>query len=217
MTISEYLTQGGSFLAGLQLLRAAGDHRTADRLQLHAQRPFVPPSARAELQEALRYLEGRPLPEVTAAPPPPAKRPEEPPEIDRLRQQGRLLKKREARLHAELCLVAQQEENEERAGRLHSIAREIMEDIEPQLDDIYGQLRAWDQEGVPPVSDRRRIMEETVAKMNRRETLRSRIYRLRKWLDGGKNLSEEKRRAYQVELNEKELELREIEESLGLG
>jgi len=160
MTISEYIDQGGSFLQGLHLLRAAGDHRTADRLQVYTTRAFVPPSARTELMEALRYCIDHAT-DISIAPP--------------------------------------------------------LEDIEPKLDDIYGQLRAWDQEGVRPVADRRRIVQETVEKMNRRETVRSRIYRLRKWLDGGKKLTDQKRRDYEVELKDKELELRELEENLGLA
>lgn len=221
--IQEYIEHGGPFLDGLNLLRAAGDHRTADELQVHVQRPFIPPSARRRLIEALQGYAGQLPPTVSRSgnPSPPPRSREKavdaPPEVERLRQRGRMLKKREASLHAQLCMIAREEESRERADRLHSIAKQIMEEIEPELDDVYAQLRAWDEEGVAPISDRRRIIDDTVGKMQRRDNLRSRIYRLSGWLDGGKKLSDADQRKYQRELLEKKAELKDIEEALGLA
>lgn len=217
--IAIWLSQGGSFAEGLSLYRAYGDGRNLRKLEAVEKMTFVPPSAKQLLHECLKAI-----PDVPDAiddkprrsTPRSSPNPDEPTEITTLRQRGRMLKKRESYLHAELVMVSNQPPSEERKEKLFELAREILVDIEFELDKVYGSIREWEEDGTLPVAGKQLIVQETVAKMKKRESLRTRISRVRGWLDGGKKITDQERKEYEKELLEKGAQLRTLDEELGI-
>jgi hypothetical protein len=89
-----------------------------------------------------------------------------------------------------------------------------MENTIPKLDDIYDQIRDFQESGIVPAVPLGNIVKETVEKMQRLQSIRSRISRLKKFLEG--KMEAKKRQEYEVELLEKESEAIGIEKELGL-
>lgn len=228
MTIEQYLRDGGSFREGLALYEPHADPVIWQRLQKAAGLPYVLPSAKKLLIDELTKLSTSKDPITTPAVrkggehtggAPAVRAPlvaDEPEAVTQLRQRGRMLKKRESFLHAQLVLISQEKSSLKRKRRLHEIAVEIMEEIEPALDEVYGAIRDWEQAGIAPVDNKGRIVEETVAKMKQYDSLRTRIYQLRGYLDGKKALTSEERAKYEKSLLKKELELKKLQQELGL-
>lgn len=217
MTISEWLDNGGSFAQGMQLLRAHAANVPA-ALERAALAAFVDPAAKQLLRERLQAL--RPAQKAPQANKPANKpvkqqyRPDigdqaTPIEVLQLRDRGKNLLKQQSRLHALLCAAQTDQER-------YEIAREMMEDVIPQIDFIYNSVRDWEKTGVAPLSDRENIVRSTVEKMQRLESLRTRVARVKMWLEGKKILSPTDRQRYEQEVAVKELEMAEIRQELGI-
>jgi len=102
-------------------------------------------------------------------------------------------------------------------GDRYEFAREIMEEIVPKIDEIYGKIRRWEKTGVEPVvggKSEEDVVKMVVEKMLKINSLKSRISRLRRLLKG--DIGDKKRQVYQKEILEKEVEMQELKNELGL-
>lgn len=136
----------------------------------------------------------------------------EPTSIMLLREEGRKLKKRESFVHAHLVAEAFAEADEK---KLYQLAREMMEELHPRLDEVYDTIRDYEKDGTLPPDEKQQVIAEAVEKMSKRTNMRTRIYRLQKRLKDPE-LSAEDRAAYEQEIKEKEVAITEIEDFLGL-
>jgi hypothetical protein len=208
-----YINNPGSFREGLDLYRAYGDGTDLRLFEKALRQKYITSDIKERLIKRLQQLtstlqtlpssnnNGTPAPRNPSAP--------EPEIVSQLRQKGRKLKKEEAYLHAQLVTTAQHPDQ----SKLYELASAIME-IEYELDDVYGQIRRYEEKGELPIDNRRQLINEVVEKMKRRDSLRPRIYRIKKELK--KDLDPIDRQKYEQELAEKEAELKQIEEELNL-
>lgn len=242
--IQTWFRTDGYFAAGLRLLAMTGEQpQLLARLQGYLRGTWVPDSAKQSLRGALkvyllRTVDGGPqtvthvqnvVNSVTATKfatstdheahkTPPT----EPATITALRAEAKLLHKRQADLKGRLNLMAEDSDNFTDAQRAE-VAREIMEEVIPALDNIYDQIRSWKSTGqMPKPSNEQDIIQETVAKMNKlQKILPPRISKLKKYLRekkrNGKELSEKELQTYRSELLDKETELAKLKAELGLS
>lgn len=207
--IQDWLDKGGSFAKGCQLFDIAGGRSAQlDRLR---QKRFVGTAdkefLRKQLQALATHLPDSPDADQVAKIPL-----QEPTSILMLRDEGRKLKKRESFIHAHLVAEAFAEADQK---NLFQLAKEMMEDIHPRLDDVYDTIRDYERDGTLPPDEKQKVIAEAVEKMSKRTNMRTRIYRLQKRLKDP-DLSDEDRAAYEEEIKEKEASIEEIEEYLGL-
>lgn len=219
MTIQQYIDDGGSFRQGVELLRQV-DSRAAAPFARLLGRPFVDPVQKGKLIAALRAYADVVVRESeqqlgNTSPHPRRKvaQPAEPDVITEYRQRGRMLKKQESFLHAQLVTAAQEEDSDERGQRLYDLADQIMQ-VEAQLDEVYDDIREYERTGALPVAGKAAVIAETVAKMQRRDSLRSMVYRLRKKVEAEKDPAEKD--ILQRDLQAKEQEIEQINQELGL-
>jgi hypothetical protein len=208
-----YINNPGSFREGLDLYRAYGDGTDLRLFEKALRQKYITSDIKERLIKRLQQLTstlqtlqssnnpGSPAPRNPSDP--------EPEIVSQLRQKGRKLKKEEAYLHAQLVTTAQHPDQ----SKLYELASAIME-IEYELDDVYGQIRRYEEKGELPIDNRRQLINEVVEKMKRRDSIRPRIYRIKKELK--KDLDPIDRQKYEQELAEKETELKQIEEELNL-
>jgi hypothetical protein len=208
-----YINNPGSFREGLDLYRAYGDGTDLRLFEKALRQKYITSDIKERLIKRLQQLTstlqtlpssnnpGSPAPRIPSAP--------EPEIVSQLRQKGRKLKKEEAYLHAQLVTTAQHPDQ----SKLYELASAIME-IEYELDDVYSQIRRYEEKGELPIDNRRQLINEVVEKMKRRDSIRPRIYRIKKELK--KDLDPIDRQKYEQELAEKETELKQIEEELNL-
>lgn len=200
----------GSFNEGMKLLRQHGV--MPGKVLLKAEHlPYVPPDA---MQELINKISALPELKVehqsmrVAAPIPNRDDQEEvPAEVLRLREKGKRLLKQQSMLHAQLC-AAQDDISR------HEVATLLMEEVIPQIDEVYDTIRTWEKDGVLPASDRQEIVKDTIEKMRRIETLRTRISKLNTLLKG--KISASDRLRYEKELVMKEIEQQELRSELGI-
>lgn len=218
--IDQWLQADGSFLEGVRLYKLTDQPIYAPRFERLLTRPYVDSDAKAHLRKLLKvYLKQYPTvkpttPTLATIPvDPPA--PPEPAPIQALRQQAIPLLKRYSHLKAQLHQMAADQEKYSDADR-YAIAQEIMLEVLPDTDAIYDQIRNWEEDGQLPVESNNPIVTQTVEKMQKVYSLRPRISRLKGWLKK-KGLTASKRRQYEQELLDKEIELKELEIELGLN
>jgi hypothetical protein len=200
MTAQEWLDNNGKFSDGLRILEQLGiQDEDLEKIQY---RPFIPMSAVQKLRKILsKQADLAPTKKDIPNPT------QEPNTIQNLRKQGRLFLKKKDALKAQLYTASDDDSRFE-------IARQIMEEIIPTIDDIYDQIRAFEATGQLPITNEKSIVKQTVEKMLRIQSLRPRISKLKKMLNG--NLDAKARQTYEKELLEKEIELAQIREELDL-
>ena len=218
MTLSEqiqsWFKEKGNYKEGVQLLQQTGTK--TQTFQRYMKAKSVPPTIKAKLRTKLEaYLKKNPVkkkaykPKAAPAPPPD---PTEPPAIQQLREKAILLHKQQAAVHTEMRISALKGGTNEIIA--YHLAKKLMEDIVPHLTKIYNNIRHWKATGeLPAVVDTDDIVQETVKKMLRRESLKSRLSRLKGKLKTAKG---EQRQKYEKEFAEKEVELAEINQKYGL-
>jgi len=175
-------------------------------------RPFVSPKAK----ERLKYLLGvilkdfDEMAETVPVPTAPAKqRPsEEPAAIQELRARGKALLKEQAYLNARLGVL-------EDANDRYELARRIVEEVTPEIDATYNAIRAFEEDGtLPQTPEERDVVSETIAKMKRVDSLKTRLRQLKKTLaktpDGPGKI------AVEGDITEREEELERLQSELGL-
>jgi hypothetical protein len=94
------------------------------------------------------------------------------------------------------------------ADRLE-LAREIMEENVPMLDELHDQIRRFEDDGIEPADDAEMIKAQAVADMKKVYSLRPQISRLKKSVANGDKEAAK-------ELSEKIAELEALEQSLRL-
>lgn len=181
--------------------------------------PFLPDPVEKNLLEIFRaYLEAhrdeadlsdvdadQEVDEVDVSPFSRKERPE-PDTIVQLRERGRQWMKQQSYLHAQLSNEMSDKE------RFH-VAQELMEVVRPNVDRIYRSLRNYEETGEIPAMAAGESLKASVADlMNKRNTLRSRISRLKGKLSGV--LPPEDEMKYEKELLEKQYALMELEKEL---
>lgn len=135
------------------------------------------------------------------------------------------LHKQQANLHPLMVQAAR----DGRRRQARELAEDIMENIIPELDGIYGSVREWAKSGrLPTAPEADSAVRQTVEKMRRIEYCKQRISRIRAWLkagertvtvDGKKQVSAldfSDKRELEKELLEREVEMRGIREELGI-
>lgn len=212
-----YLDNPGSFRDGVDLYRTYGDGTDLRLFEKSMKQKYVSTDIKERLIKRLRSLTSNaqyPTSNVQHLTPEPRNpgTPEHPIVTD-LRAKGRKLKKEESYLHAQLVTTAKDTAQKDLQVKLYDLAAAIME-IEYELDDVYGQIRRYEEKGDIPIDNRRQLIYEVVEKMKRRDSIRPRIYRIKKELK--KELDHVDRQKYEQELAEKEAELKQIEEELNL-
>lgn len=212
-SIRKWVQERGSFKEGLDLYRQYGDGKDLRFFEKALKNRFIPPSVKSRLETALKALTAEQTQALPTIPHDLVK--EEPVEVLKLRVEGKKLKKAESFLHAQLVITSKAESSEERKQKLYTLASQIME-IEKELDEVYDQIRAYEQDGILPIADKQKIVKQTVEKMKKRDSLRPRIYKIKKALKKP-NLDELQRQVLELELQEKEETLAQIEEELGLS
>ena len=217
--IDQWLQTDGSFLQCVRLYKLTDQPIYATRFERLLDRPYVDSDAKAHLRKLLKdFLRQHPATKLTAKliadiivdPPPP-----EPAPVQELRKQAIPLHKRYSHLKAQLHQMAIDQDKYSDADR-YAIAQEIMGEVLPETDAIYDQIRSWEIDGHLPTEPDNPIVAQTVEKMQKVYSLRPRISRLKAWLKK-KGLTASKRRQYEQELLDKEIELKELEIELGLN
>ena len=199
MRIKDWIKQGGSFLEGMQLLDQLGIKDSI--LEQAKHRPFITSSDKERLKQLL-------LPHIELESPSKPISTAEPASIQAIRRKAILqLKKRDA-LRAQLAVVPSDQERFE-------IAQELMEEVIPTIDRLYDQIHQFEETGEVVREDQQSIIQQTVQKMQRIQSLRPRISRLKNWLTKT-DLPTNKKIEYQKELSEKEIELANLLSELNL-
>lgn len=210
--IHEWIHHEGSFIDGIRLLHLTG--RPVAHFEAQLERPYVDPNQKQALAQQLRqYLQLNPPSKIIPAQPD-EMLVEEPAAIQDLRRQAIPFHKRYSHLKAQLYQMSIETDKYSDADR-YEIAKEIMEEVLPKTDAIYDQIRSWEETGDLPPEQNDELVRQTVEKMQRIQSLRPRISRLNKMLAG--KLSNTKRKQYEKELIDKEIELKELENELGLN
>lgn len=110
------------------------------------------------------------------------------------------------RTHGQLSIATEQKTR-------YNLAKEIMEDIIPELDRISGIIRHWEETGEEPEVAKLDIVQDTVKKAKKIGSLTPMISRLNKKIEKATSLDEKLR--FEKELLEKEEELQQIKDELG--
>ena len=215
--IQDWLTNAGSFAAGLDLLAQANNATAHNSLAQYLSFPFIPPHAHVELTDCLKqYLIEHPATMRHSPQSQPAAasyRVEDPPEIVRLRTKGRhLLKERDAHRAQLLQMVDEEEKYTDQDRYLTATA--IME-IQADIDDVYQNIELYQVDGtLPTVDSKRDIVKETVNKMNRLGSVRSAVSRLKKRID--KMGESPEKTTLETEMMAKQVEIDNLKDELGL-
>lgn len=219
--IQIWLQEDGSYREGLNLLRQFGSSSEVQFFERIGRKPYINNDEKEALQKALRQKIKTYSPDekgVSAKFAPGVARnhssPSEPESIRRLREQGKSWKKKESFYHAQLVTIAQEPESEGRKKRLFDLAKKILEEVEVNLDRIYDQIRAYEQEGIEPVPQKLEYMKKGVEIYRKIESLRTGIAHKTKKLKQEKSQAEKERLA--ADIAQKEEEMQKLKDQLEL-
>lgn len=221
MTLSDqiyiWLEADGPYTQGVALFRQTGGYKPVGYYERYYHLPYLPSNIKDKLKRDLqKYININP---PTRAIDPPttasqtAEAPEEPEAIIALRQKAIPLHKRYSHLKGELYTLDQQGAAPK---EIYGVCHEIMSETIPALDNIYDQIREWQRTGEVPEMPRPVLVEHTVRKMKRVNSLRSGIANIKAKLRKG-NLPEAESIAYEQDMAKKEAEIAELEAELGLN
>lgn len=207
----QWLSAGGSYREGVNLLEMAGAMAAARRHGPVLQQSFISERQKLDLRNDLVRLISQ-LPEeediAPAAPPPSAMEAQKVPDTPRIiaiRNTAKGLHKERSDLKSRLLVRGLDEPEKYTDAQRLELAREIMESNVPALDALYDQLRRFEVEGIEPADDAEMIKQQTVNDMKEVYNLRPRISRLKK-----------AKPAQPEELKKLEDRLEELEQLLGL-
>ena len=232
-SISRWMNANGSFLEGLGYCQQVNP-AAYQLLERWKTAPIIPPEIKDKLRSALlAHAASAPQPAIpvkvseynpseggndAVAPSLP-----EPPEIKELRRQARQLHKQYAELKARLGIMSEEPDKYTAADR-YQLCREIMEDVLPATDDIYEQIRAYEDTGTLPTLGGNALRKQIVEMYDQVLSLRPRISRIRKWLAEGAwprkgvtvPLSADDRQTLEQELEDKLATLEQLTTELGI-
>lgn len=211
--IAAWIESEGSFLSGFDLYIRSGGGVLERELRQYAQQAYITEEQWSTLVTALNEkLADAGYAETKSKP---VRKEEEPDAVVALRRQLRILKKRESSLHGQMKALAFQPQPHVHKQELHALAKEMMYEVQPQLDDVWAQIKAWEDEGVLPVPGAQQIIDETVNKMRRHESMRQRMSQLKRML-AKDDLPADKRAKYETEQKDKAAAMAAIENELNL-
>jgi hypothetical protein len=219
--VQKWYNEGSNFYKGVMLLRSVG--APSDPFDSLLNESYIPTAKRQLLEAAINALGNRQFAVITTQDSKPKtqnsklQNNEEPQSITNLRLEARILHKLHADRHAQLHV-------ETDAGKRLQLIVEIMEQIIPSLDKIYGDIRAYQATGVLPnqtqLSEKNYEtgVKEGIEQFQRLMNLKSRISKL----DGKNGLISQERDAkrktnLEKELTEKRLESEKIQAELNLN
>lgn len=200
--IKYYLEQEGTYSDGVTLLKRTGTNVSFFEKYLTAF--YVPDNVESSLIAALKsnLKEEKNTKEKVSF-----LQKEEPIQIAELREVAKKLHKKHTVLHEQM-------RNAKTDLKRYDFAKEIIQSVIPALDDIYDTIRKYEREGIVPTDYKKEtVVQETVEKMQKITSLRSRISRLKSWIKNEK-LEAELLQKYKIEILEKEVQLKLIESEL---
>jgi hypothetical protein len=208
--IHDWIAQRGPYAQGLQLASKAGAKIPADLQNVQVVfpqmrerltqllRPYAAPSTAKDVAHAVAHVSGETEPEAVAS----------------LRLQLRDVYKVYGALKGQLyaaCLDGQD-------GTRYDIARQIMEEVIPRINDMSAKLKSHERSGILPAFSDREIVRLTVEKMKQLGNLESRVSRLKGWIKTGtafgEKLTPDKLAEYEKEQRDKEARIQELKEEL---
>lgn len=220
--IRDWFKKGCPFVGGVALYQQIQTPYSLGLFLPYLKAKYVPADVMAKLKHALEVhyksikTEDQPAPSTPApkAPPvqntftPPSTKREEPPEVRQLRHSAIPVHK----LHGLTFYKLQTADTDEAR---YELALQIQKEILPALDKVYNQIRAYEKDGtIPTALPNQDIIRDTVKKMQKLNTLNSRISKLKRFLKG--ELPANKKLSYEKELLEKELNLTKLKAELPL-
>lgn len=212
--VQQWLGEGGSFRDGVTLLEMAGALAATRRHAPSLSQAFISPREKEALRVDMVRLLGQLPEDETSAPAPapgtpsPQKIPDTP-RIAALRNKAILLLKARSDLKGRLLVRGLDDVEKYSDADRFEIAREIMLENVPALDEIYSQIRRFEDDGIEPADDAAMIRAQAVEEMKQVNSLRSKISRIQKAKKGGEKIDEE-------ELDSLIQRKDELEEGLGL-
>lgn len=212
--VQQWLGEGGSFRDGVTLLEMAGALAATRRHAPSLSQAFISAREKEALRVDMVRLLGQLPEDETPAPAPapgtpsPQKIPDTP-RIAALRNKAILLLKARSDLKGRLLVRGLDDVEKYSDADRFEIAREIMLENVPALDEIYSQIRRFEDDGIEPADDAAMIRAQAVAEMKQVNSLRSKISRIEKAKKGGEKIDED-------ELNSLIQRKDELEEGLGL-
>ena len=207
--IITYLRDGGSFLAGLQLLERGGA-ASARRHRIVAQKTFVQATDKERLRgDLVALLQALPADTVVDAPratrpTKPVEKPADTPTITALRNKGVALLKERSDLKSRLLVAALDEPDRFSDAERYELAELIMDGNVPALDDTYGAIRRFEEEGVEPASDAEQRYRQGILDAREINSIRPQISRMKKAQRNGRSIDEAKLSALEARLVELE-------------
>ena len=221
----------GYYLQGVELYRQVGGAFPMSAFEGYEEANYVPKDVENRLRYALeQYVTGAPIFEQTTIHHPQKEAKtfgqnmsnvvvatttptSEPDAILRLRKEARQLHKRQDDLKSRINLMAENPTRFKDHER-YQVAEELIDVVTPELDGIYDRIRDWKKTGELPAVAKNNIVKDTVKKMQKLAALKSRVSRLKGMLN--KRMLEVDRNKYEKELLEKRVEVKELEEELGI-
>ena len=214
--IRNWVNSEGSFASGVDLYRRVGGGPHLADFRSYCSRQYLPPGAKDQLRQILEKIAPREAEALDITKPgPPASQAaqQEPESVSALREQGKAVKKRESYLHAQMVFLSRQPETPERKKELYTIAKELIDEITPELDRIYDAIKDFERTGKQPMSNEAQLIKETVQKIRKRDSITTMVYRLRSRLSKGVMTKEEEEKT-KAQLAEKEAEWAQLDEEL---
>lgn len=214
--IRQWLQNGQPYFPGLSIYAKVGGRVPLTYFQGYEGASYIPPNIKQQLHQCMIDALKR-LPEDNevinhvedVSPPNVQKRKPIPRGIKVLKLKAMRLHKQHALLHNQLRECQSQDER-------YQICVTIMEDIIPQLDDIYDRIRAYNETGKIPVFSDNEIVRRTVQKMNKRLSLIPAVSRLKKKIEQ-EGLSEQDKAKYKKTLLKKLADIQQLNNELGIG
>lgn len=216
MDIKKWIDEDGAFIDGLRLYQDNGGRKELGYFLQVAKMKVLPAGAKNKLRSQLLLIAQDLTAHIATQSPasPRAPQPVEPQVIQSLRIRGRNLLKKRDHLRAKLIVMTEEHERYSNEDR-YVIILELMEDITPQVDEVYGHIRRWQESGeLPPENDTNSIKREAVAQYKRLLTVRPQLTRYRKQLK--ENLTDKQRQGVEKKLLDLELEQEQLQKDLGL-
>ena len=179
--IDKWVSSGKIFVQGVQIYKEIGGSYPHEYFEQYCQAPFVPTEVENNLFYFLSNYKGEKaitqafIPNNTHTPAhrtqiPPG---QEPQIILQLKTKAKSLHKHHVYLKGKLHNTSSEEKR-------YEIAHSIMERIIPEIDQVYQKINNYQDTGQLPSSQTDpSLVAEVVQKMQRRETLKSRLSRLK--------------------------------------
>lgn len=209
MTPTDWLQSGGSYREGIALLEAAGLSVVMERKVMA--RRLIRPGEKASLKSRIEKLCSQSGTTVEGLP---QQKPQhfEPSSISEYRRRGRAKMKLYSDAKTRLNMMAEDPDKYTDAAR-YEVAGYLMEELQPEIDYIYGIIRAYEANGEVPTMPADDVVAETVKKMKRVLALRPHLSRARKELT---TATEQEKKALNERIENMEEELAQLTTELGL-